>query len=293
MTVMDGFTLSLFRYGIASAVLLVILYLREGAGSFSISGRIPITVLAGLGMASSAILVFVGLELTRPEIAVVIIQLQPAMTALAEWRMHGRKPSRFTLVCLAVAFCGVVFAVTGGAVGLPALLRTNPTELFGDLMVWLGSMGWVVYTVLTGRIKGWSALRLSSVSCAAGAVLIAAAWPCAWLAGLIHWPNWAQLVSVAPSVAHVSLLGVVVAMFLWNVGVQGIGPLNSMLLLHLMPIITFAYRALQGARIGWPEIIGAAVVIGALIANNVHIRRLAANRSDPVVVAKAPDARAS
>ena len=68
----------------------------------------------------------------------------------------------------------------------------------------------------------------------------------------------------------------VVAMFLWNVGIRHLGPLNSMLLLHLMPLITFGFRALQGARIGDPELLGAALVIAALIANNIHMRRRAA-----------------
>ncbi len=293
MTVMDGFTLSLLRYAIASTVLLLILYWREGRASLSIAQRVPITALAGLGMASSAILVFVGLELTRPEIAVVIIQLQPAMTALVEWRLHGKRPSRFTLICLGLAFVGVLFAVTGGGVGLPALLRTNPVELFGDLLIWLGSMGWVAYTVLTGRITGWSSLRLSSLSCAAGAVIIAAVWPLAWLAGVVRWPDWSHLLLVSGGLIHVSLLGVVVAMFLWNVGVRHIGSLNAMLLLHLMPIITFGFRALQGARIGLAEVLGAGLVIAALIANNAHVRRRAADLASAGVVADERDTPAN
>jgi drug/metabolite transporter (DMT)-like permease len=289
LAVMDGFTLSLFRYAIASLVLLLILYFREGPAALSIAQRVPITALAGLGMACSAILVFVGLELTRPEIAVVIIQLQPAMTALVEWRLHDKRPSRFTLVCLALAFFGVVFAVTGGGVGLPALLRTNPIELFGDLLVWLGSLGWVAYTVLTGRITGWSPLRLSSLSCAVGALFIAAIWPLAWLAGLVRWPDWSHLLLVSGGLAHVALLGVVVAMFLWNVGVRHIGSLNAMLLLHLMPIITFGFRALQGAQIGLSELLGAGLVLAALIANNAHVRRRAADLSSAGVVADERD----
>lgn len=290
LAAMDGFTLSLLRYALASLVLVLILLLREGRAALSVKPQGPRAWLAGVGMASSAILVFVGLAMTRAEIAVVIVQLQPAMTALIEWRLHGRKPSRFTLCCLSLAFVGVVFAVTDGGIGLMALLRSKPTELVGDLLVWLGSIGWVGYTLTTARLRGWSALRLAAMTCALGAAIIAAVWPFAWLAGAVRWPAWPQLWPVAGSVAHVSLLGVVVAMFLWNTGVRHLGALNAMLLLHLMPIITFAYRAWQGTPISAVELIGAAVVITALIANNIHVRRRAANASLAGVVADPRDA---
>lgn len=273
MQVMDGFSLSVLRYALACSVLLLVLALREGPGALRLEGRLGITLLAGLGIASSAVIVFVGLSLTRPEVAVVIIQLQPAMIALAEWRLHGKRPSRFTRVCMFAAFCGVLFAVTDGGVGIPALLRTNPTELVGDFLVWLGTVGWVGYTLTTGRLSGWSSLRLATLTCTAGFVLIAATWVVAALLGGVRWPAVDALMSVSANVLHVALLGVVLAMFAWNVGVRHIGALNSMLLLHLMPVVTFAHRALEGARIGSSEIIGALIVIGALVANNLHVRR--------------------
>jgi drug/metabolite transporter (DMT)-like permease len=62
-------------------------------------------------------------------------------------------------------------------------------------------------------------------------------------------------------------------MFLWNDGLQRIGSVNAMLLLNLMPIVTFAIRALEGARFEAVELAGAAIVVGSLMANNLMLRR--------------------
>ena len=64
-----------------------------------------------------------------------------------------------------------------------------------------------------------------------------------------------------------------VAMFLWTVGSRRIGPLNATLLLNLMPVVPFAFRALEGARFLPVEIAGATMVVGALVANNLYLRR--------------------
>jgi drug/metabolite transporter (DMT)-like permease len=75
-------------------------------------------------------------------------------------------------------------------------------------------------------------------------------------------------------------------MLAWNYGTQRIGPLNSTLLTNLMPVITFSYRALQGNTFLAIEIAGAAVVVLALIANNLYLRRQhIRTRLSPIIVA--------
>ena len=82
-----------------------------------------------------------------------------------------------------------------------------------------------------------------------------------------------ELVAVTPHVLFLAIPGVVLALLLWNYGHARIGALNSMLLLNLMPIETYLIRYLQGAQFSWQEWTGAAMVVGALIANNVYLRR--------------------
>jgi hypothetical protein len=42
-----------------------------------------------------------------------------------------------------------------------------------------------------------------------------------------------------------------------------------------MPVVTFAFRAAEGASFVPSEIGGAAIVVGALVANNLYLRRRA------------------
>lgn len=269
----DGYTMSLVRYGLAVAGLLPILAWREGRASLSTKGHGRLAIAAGMfGMGGSAVLVFIGLEMTRPETAVIIIALQPAMTAIGEWITKGRRPAGFTIGCLVAAFLGVLTVVTRGGSALGELAGSSAGELIGDALVFCGAIAWVSYALLLERFRGWSSLRVSALTCAWGLVLIAAAWAVALAAGAARVPSGPLLAEQGWRLAYCGLVGVLAAMFLWNAGVRRAGALNAMLVLSLMPVITFAFRAMEGARFQTVELAGAAVVVGSLVANNLYMR---------------------
>lgn len=279
MADLDGYTITLVRYAVAVAGLLVVLGLREGIASLVPTGRARLVTMAGvIGMAGSGLLVFVGLSLTRPEVTVIIIALQPAMTAIAQWLGGGRRLAPFTVACLIAAFFGVAIVVTHGGAGIGELIRTSPRELLGDALVILGASAWVAYTLMTERLQGWSSLRISALTCltALGAIVIV--WLIALALGGAQVPRIETLQQHGWRLAYLALLGVIGGMFLWNAGSRRIGPLNAMLLLNLMPVITFTMRAIQGATFRASEIVGACVVVAALVANNLYLR-IAARRA--------------
>ncbi len=288
---LDGFTLTFIRYGVAVVLFVIILWWKEGKAAFRWEDQSKaILIGGGLGMGGSALLVFLGLSMTKPELAVIILALQPGMAALGHWVFFKRRPPYFTLLCLALAFCGVVIAVTrGGAsfqaltgegVGLSqhagAIISTGSArldQLIGELLVLVGAMAWVTYVLASSKLAHWSALRIATVNCIPAVVVIGIAWATAMAFGYKRWPSvdlWTGWLGL--KVAYVALLGVFLAMMLWNEGARKIGPLNAMLLLNLMPLITFAFRALEGARFDASELLGAAVVVSALVANNVYQR---------------------
>lgn len=273
MVDIDGYTMTLVRYFVAAAGLATILAWREGWSRFAADGHGLRVIAAGvIGMAGSGLLVFVGLALTRAEVAVIIIALQPAMTAIAEWITRGARPARFTIACLALAFAGVVVVVTRGGAGLGELLRTSPAELLGDALVFAGAAAWVAYTLLVGRLQGWSPLRISALTCSAAVGGIFIVWLAALATGAAAPPTPEPFVTHGWRLAYLSVLGVLAAMFLWNAGLRRIGALNAMLLLNLMPVVTFAFRAIEGATFVPAELAGAAMVVGALVSNNLYLR---------------------
>lgn len=273
MADIDGYTISLVRYGLAVVGLLPILAWREGTASLSLGGQGWLALAAGtIGMGGSAVLCFVGLTLTRPETAVIIIALQPVMTAIGEWITKGRRPHPFTIACLLAAFAGVVTAVTRGGSALEELAGSSGRELLGDALVFTGAIAWVSYALMAEQFRGWSSLRVSTLTCTLALVLIVPVWIVALLLGAARVPSGPALAEHGWRLAYLGVLGVLAAMFLWNAGIRRIGALNAMLVLSLMPVITFAFRAFEGARFHNSELLGAGVVVGALIANNLYLR---------------------
>ncbi len=268
----DGYSVTLVRYVIAATAFALLLWWREGRGAFALGNRArPILLTGVFGLAASALLLFVGLALTRPEVAVIILALQPAMTALGEWIVGGPRLPRFTVVCIAIAFAGVALVVTRG-VGLEQLAVAHGPELLGDALVLLAAIAWVGHAMVTARMGGWSPLRVATLTSLPALVVIVVVWAIAGAFGAVH-IDVAALPAVSWRLAYVSLIGVVLGMFLWNVGLQRTGAVNAMLLLNLMPVATFAMRAAEGARFEVAELLGAAIVVGALLANSLLQRR--------------------
>lgn len=268
---LDGYSMTVARYAIAAAALVLLLWWKEGRAAFAFEGRARPVLFAGtIGLGVSGLLLFIGLSLTRPEVAVIVLALQPAMAALAEWVLQRRPPPRFTLVCIAVGFAGVALVVTRGA-GF-GRMNLDAGELLGDLLVLLAAIAWVGYAVTTARMVGWSALRVSTLTTLPGLAVIVLIWGIAHAFGQVY-VDPSALPSAAWRLAYISLVGVVLGMILWNAGLQRIGSVNGVLILNLMPIVTFAFRAFEGARFELVELAGAAIVVGALLTNSLMLRR--------------------
>ena len=271
-SVVDPFTVTAIRYGIGALSLVAFCAWREGAAALRYYGKFwPVTLAGVIGMCFSPLFVFVGISLSSPEHGAIIIALQPSMTALAGWAVRGRRPANFTLGCVALAFGGVVVAVTKGN---PALIH-GKNVLAGDLVVIAGAVCWVTFTMAIENFKGWSALRFTTLTIIPGALACAAIAAVLLAAGITRSPDAAALVSVGWQLAYLTFGGVVVAMLCWSAGNQRIGALNSMLLVNFLPVVTFTVRFAQGHRFETIELAGALIVIGALMANNLYLRRVA------------------
>lgn len=271
----DPFHVSAIRYGVATLLLAAGMAWRDGRAAFRYYGRgWPAAVVGLVGMTGSPALVFAGLAITRPEHAAIIVSLQPSITAIADWWLHGRRPSRFTLGCIATAFAGVVLVVTKGSLAL-ALGRG---EIVGDALVLAGAACWVVYTMGTESFRGWSALKFTLLTLIPGSIglLIVAAALVPF--GLARVPSLVDLRAVGLELAFLALFGVLLSMICWNAGTKRIGALNAMLMLNLMPVIVFAIGYAQGRRFEPVELTGAGLVIGALAANNLYLRRKAGRK---------------
>ena len=266
---LDGFWMSAIRYGVATPLFAVILFWREGAAALAYRGKFLKASFFGIiGFSGFSILVFVGLGWSRPEHAAVIMALQTPIAAFVHWVWKGTRPANFTLGCIATAIAGVFMVITKGDPGNAFAGGT----LAGDLLIFLGALSWIVYTIGAVSFPGWSALRFTTLTAIPGAFGIFVITGIATMAGYVSVPAAATVISIGWELAYLALLTVVLAVLFWNMAIGYLGALNTMLLGNLVPVVTFAIRILQGQRFEAIELAGAGLVVAALIANNLYLR---------------------
>jgi drug/metabolite transporter (DMT)-like permease len=115
-------------------------------------------------------------------------------------------------------------------------------------------------------------VRYTALSCSLGTLAIAAFLIVATLLGHSQPPSAAQLVAVWPELAYTVFCVSVFGILFWNMGVAKLGPLSAGLFANFTPVITYLIAIAQGRRPDALELIGAGIVLVALIANNRHQR---------------------
>ena len=269
LPVLDPFFLGSARYSIGVLLFIAILWIAEGRQALRYNGRfLPAAVYGLVGFCGFNILVWWGLFYTRPEHASIIMALQTPMTALAVWLTRGLRPAPFTVGCIAVAIAGVLVVVTKG--DLAHVFAGG--SLLGDLLVFLGAVSWVTYTMAGAHFPGWSPLRMTVLTCIPGTFGLIAINAFTIAMGYSAMPTLDQIWSVKWQLAYFVVFTVVLGVLGFNNGVRYLGALNAMLMINLVPIIVFAIEAWLGRSFAAVEIGGAAIVIGALVANNLYLR---------------------
>jgi drug/metabolite transporter (DMT)-like permease len=263
---LDPFNLTAIRYVGASVIFVLVLLAIEGRGALRTEGRTrELLVLGSLGFAGFNLFAFVGLAHTEPQNAAIIVPTMPLVTLLVRWARDGARPDPATMTAIAVALAGVILVVTHGD---PARLSGS----FGDLLVLLGVVCFVLYTLGAARFEGWSSLRYTAISAPLGTLTIVVATVIADVAGWQTLPSGGDVGATVPEIAYVVVFGAVVAVVAWNLGVRLLGPATATLFITLVPVTTFAVRIAEGYSPGAAELIGTALVVAALIGANIASR---------------------
>jgi len=274
----DAFALGSLRFVLGTIVLGVLLVLGEGLRALRYEGKLlPAIVLGIVGITGFNVLVWVGLSYTRPEHAALIVQMQSPLSALALWLLRRQRPAGFTLLCVAAAVVGVAGVVTKGDAS--ALVNgMSAGVLFGDFLVLLGALAWVIYAIYASTFAGWSALRMTVLTCIPGAVALLLVEAIAVACGVATVPGMTALLAIGWQIAYFVLGSVVLAMLGFNAAARYIGPLNALLMLNIIPVGVFVIEAALGRSFTPAEIGGAGLVVGALVAKNLYLRGASSSR---------------
>jgi drug/metabolite transporter (DMT)-like permease len=270
LSVMDPYYMTMIRYIPAAVIFILILYWYEGKGALRLEGRaLSLLFLGSLGFAGFNLLAFNGLVNSRPEHGAVIMALMPMITVIMTWLIKGQRPHRFTMIAVASAFVGVFLVISGG----------HPSEAFSggtaewDLLFLSGAVCWVSYTMGAQHFPDWSPLRYTAITCALGALSISVITIAMTLNGTIYAPSLDTLSAEQWDIAYLIIMGALVAVLSWNAGVKMLGTVNGVLFINFVPITAFAIGVTQGQSYSMAEVLGAGLVIAALLANNIYLRK--------------------
>jgi drug/metabolite transporter (DMT)-like permease len=132
------------------------------------------------------------------------------------------------------------------------------------------------------HFSGWSPLRMTVLTAIPGAIGLIAFNAAAIAAGWTAPPSLEAVLSVKWQLIYFIVFTVVLGVLGFNNGVRYLGALNAMLMLNLLPVIVFAIEAWLGRSYAAVELVGAGMVIGALAANNLFLRRQAGQSREAV-----------
>ena len=275
----DAYALGSLRYAIGVAVFVALLVAVEGWKALRYDGRLGGAALFGLiGITGFNLFVWIGLSFTLPEHASIILALQTPLIALGAWLSRGTRPPRFTLGCVAVAIAGVLLVVTKGDLARALADIAAGGALLGDVLVLLGAISWVIYTLSAARFPAWSPLRFTVLTCIPGAVGLVTGNAIAIAVGAAAVPSAGAVAGVAWQILYFSVGTVVLGVLAFNNANRRLGPLNTMLMMNLVPIGVFGIEAALGRSFTPVELAGALTVVGALVANNLYLRGVSTRR---------------
>jgi drug/metabolite transporter (DMT)-like permease len=266
---LDPYTLTTLRYGVAAAAFAAVLALVEGPQALRFDGYLRRASWYGtLGITGGVLLVYVGLQHANAIDVALVISLQPLLTALVLRVRAGERLTTATIVTMGLALLGALLVITRGD---PRSLVDGRVG-WGVFLVLVGQLGWVLYTIEATSFRGWSPLRFTALTALPATLAIVVLSGLADVAGWAH-PSRHSITGSPWLLLYATVGPAIIAVLAWNLGRARLGAQNIALFQNLVPITTFAITIAQGYRPGTVEVAGAALTIGALVANNTLSRR--------------------
>ncbi|WP_082063219.1 DMT family transporter [Paenibacillus sp. IHBB 10380] len=275
----DPFYFSFIRYFIVAIILSVLLFIKEGRSSFRLEGRGKVLLFFGtVAFTIYNMSVFLGQDLMGESgtVAASIMEvLMPMISIMVLWITTKAAPKKYMLTSVAIALVGALLVITNGNLDFFMMAGQH---LFPLLLIFMGVVGWVIYSMGGSQFKDWSILRYSTLTCLLGSAVSFVIVTLASVFGVLPVPTWHTILSIKYEMAFMILLPGLAALLSWNLGLKLLSPLNGLLFINFVPITTFVIMAFQGYEISMYEFFGTLLIIFALIRNNAYQRKSERNK---------------
>lgn len=269
----DVFWITGIRYAFAAVFLALILIYMEGPQALAPRREDlwMLLLLGALGSAGFGLFSYLGVRLTRPEHGAAITVLTPINVAIFRALQARAFPPRGLVVCAIGVVAGAILVVTRGN---PAALLSGGS-MVGNLLVFISSLCWTFYTIKAQSMVGYSALRLTFLTCSLGAPVGLALAAVLTGFGFAHPPALDDLLRIWPQILYLFVFVSAVSIITWNVAVRAVGAQTATLVSTFTPVIPFAWARWNGQEFTPAEIVGVLMILGAILAHNLIEQRKA------------------
>ncbi len=259
VTNVDPYYLGMWRWIIGAEVLLVIAFAMKTFETRIF--RDPLVWGIGFLNAVGLTLQNVGLTTTTATNTVLLVDINVVFVAIISYYVLNERCNRYTVFGLILGMLGVLYVATGGDMS-----TLSNGSFIGNALVFSGGIVWAFYIVYQKRLVN----RRTEPFMTSAAVITTAAVTSIPLA--LVFGKLAPLDAVGG--LAILYLGVVCtggAWLLYIMGLKGKGATDSSIILLLEIVFAMLFALIVLSEVpGWPTLIGAVLIVIAIIL--VHVR---------------------
>ncbi len=239
------------RFVIAAALMLLLALVRRQRVPLIRHGR-AYGLLGLVGIGGFNLLFFFGMQTPSAVNGALIMASNPLVTALLAWLLLGERPSARQWAAFPLALAGVAFVLLGGSSHLQVAS--------GDWLMLGANLAWAGYNVLAKKLMPREVPGLTNTTgvMVAGALVLSLAALVAGQVPALPGPKAGEALLL------MAVAGSVLAYLFWNAGLVQLGAGRTAIFLNLVPVSSMAIAALGSTPPTSVQLLGGAVVLGAV-----------------------------
>lgn len=224
----------------------------------------------GAAMSAFSVLYTFGVAHSHPATAAIVLMCGPIWATILSRLMLGSTTPPGFFLTLSIVVAGGIVVVVGtpgrapGAYGLEG----------GEALLIVAQFCWSWYSI---RAQQWLSDRgqvaLSALTSTVASILLGFVVAGVWVGGGIVWPTRAPTALELGMVVWIGVLGVAVAVLLWNTGVSLVGVPVASLFSNSAPVFAIGLAALMGREPSWLQVAGGIVVLGGIAQHQIRQMR--------------------
>ncbi|SLM64929.1 MULTISPECIES: DMT family transporter [Dickeya] len=257
---LSSWTASSERFIVASLFIIIFATSRRQLSFKTLKKNIfPFIFLGTIGVAGFNGALFLGLQTSHPVTAALIMATTPISANILEAIIRRRAPQRIRVIGMAISLLGVSVVITNGNIFTGGSIALAP----GDIIIFVGSLGWSIYTVGTrAMVVESTPIETTSWTMLFGTFILSA------IACIQESPikalGSASLSSHLADV-YMGIAGSVLAYLFWIIGISTRGPGKTAIFFNFVPLFAIVIQAVLGSMPSSVQLLGAALTIAGVL----------------------------